>query len=107
MQGRTIFNKWRVCYCGRSGAEKARKGNQMFKFLSWSVLLNPKVWASVLAMAQVIVKFLKELLTLVVNVLFPVIPDGKFEAVVIKVRAWVDKIDNILEKIKVGVLKIS
>lgn len=73
----------------------------MSKILTW-ITLNG---LSILGMVQVVIKFVKELLTLVVNVLFPIIPDGKFEEVIIKVRAFVEKADAIVEKVKVWLLK--
>ena len=66
------------------------------KLIKW-VILNA---ASVIAMVQVVLKFIKEVLTLVVNILFPIIPDGPFEVLVLKVRDVVNKVDEIVEKIK-------
>lgn len=60
--------------------------------------------ASMLGIVQVVVKFIKELLTLIVNILFPIIPDGKFEEIILKVRSIVNKIDEWLEKIKAKLL---
>jgi len=42
----------------------------------------------------------------VVNVLFPIIPDGKFEVVVLKVRAIVESVDTWIEKGKAVLLKV-
>jgi len=66
------------------------------KLIKW-VMLNA---ASVIAMVQVVLKFVKEVLTAVVNILFPIIPDGPFEVIILKVRDIVNKIDEIVEKIK-------
>ena len=74
----------------------------MAKLIQW-IALNG---LSVLGMVQVVIKFVKELLTLVVNVLFPIIPDGKFEQVVLKVRAIVEKVDEWIEKGKAVLLKV-
>jgi hypothetical protein len=61
--------------------------------------------ASILGIAQAVVKLLKELLTAIVNILFPLFPDnGSFEKTVLVVRGWVEKIDAILEKIKLWLL---
>lgn len=60
--------------------------------------------ASVLGIIQAIVKFIKEVLTAVINILLPVIPGDKFDAVVMKVRDLVNKIDEWIEKIKAKVL---
>ena len=73
----------------------------MGKIIQW-IALNG---ASIIAMVQVVVKFVKELLTLVVNVLFPIIPDGKFEQIVLKVREVVNKIDEVIEKLKNKLIK--
>ena len=61
--------------------------------------------ASIIGMVQAVLKFLKELLTLVVNVLFPIIPDGKFEQVILNVRDIVNKVDAFVEKIKGYLIK--
>lgn len=61
--------------------------------------------ASVVSFAQVIIKFVKELLTLVVNILFPIIPDGAFETIVLKVREIVNKVDEYVETFKQKFLK--
>jgi hypothetical protein len=75
----------------------------MAKIITWLAVNG----LSILGMVQVVIKFVKELLTLVVNVLFPIIPDGKFEEVVIKVRAFVEKADELVEKIKNWILKVK
>ena len=75
----------------------------MSKLLIW-VSVNG---LSILGMVQVVIKFVKELLTLVVNILFPIIPDGKFEQIVLKVRAFVEKADGWVENIKKWLLKVK
>ena len=79
----------------------------MIKLLSIIPILNPKALAGVLGILQAIVKFIKEVLTLIVDLLFPVIPDGKFEDIVEKIREIVNKVDEVLEKIKNFFLKIG
>lgn len=74
----------------------------MAKLIQW-IALNG---LSVLGMVQVIIKFVKEVLTLVVNILFPIIPDGKFEQVVLKVRSIVESVDAWIEKGKAVLLKV-
>ena len=61
--------------------------------------------ASIIGMVQAVLKFVKELLTLVINILFPIIPDGKFEQIVLKVRDVVNKVDAFIEKYKGYLLK--
>lgn len=73
------------------------------KIVQWIVLHG----VSILGIVQVIIKFLKEFLTLVVNILFPIIPDGSFEKIVIKVRAFVEIFDTWVEKIKIALLKVK
>jgi hypothetical protein len=73
------------------------------KLVTW-VMLNG---VSILGIVQVIIKFVKEVLTLIVNVLFPIIPDGKFESVVLQVRGWVETVDGWVEKGKQALLKVK
>lgn len=75
----------------------------MTKLIGW-IAVNG---LSILGMVQVVIKFVKEVLTLVVNILFPIIPDGKFEAIILSVRGWVEKIDGWVEKGKVWILKVK
>jgi hypothetical protein len=73
------------------------------KILQW-IAVNG---LSILGIVQVAIKFVKEVLTLVVNLLFPIIPDGKFEDIILKVRAIVEKADSFVEKIKGWLLKVK
>lgn len=69
----------------------------MAKIIAW-IGLNI---ATVLGIVQAVLKLLKEVLTGIVNTLFPLFPDnGKFETVVNKVRDIVNAIDEWVEKIK-------
>ena len=54
----------------------------------------------VLGIAQAIVKLAKEVLTLIVDILYPLIPSAKFQAIVDKIRSIVNAVDGWLEKIK-------
>ena len=56
--------------------------------------------ASVLGIIQAVVKAVKEILTAVVNLLSIFIPSDKIEDVVMVIRNILNKIDDILEKIK-------
>jgi hypothetical protein len=72
------------------------------KLLAWL----PLNLASIIGIVQGVIKVLKEVLTAITNILFPLIPgDGNFEAVVIKIRSIVNTIDGALEKIKAFLLK--
>lgn len=68
----------------------------MTKLFTWLALNG----ASILGLIQSVIKFAKELLTLIINILFPIIPDGKFEALVLKARDIVNKVDEFVEKYK-------
>jgi hypothetical protein len=73
----------------------------MAKLIAWFALNG----ASVIGLIQSVLKFLKEVLTLIVNILFPIIPDGKFEIIVLKVRDIVNKADAFVENIKAKLIK--
>lgn len=66
------------------------------KLLLWL----PKNLASVLGIIQAVLKFVKEILTLIVNVLYPIIPSKKFQGVVDTVRKIVNVADGWIEKLK-------
>jgi len=53
-----------------------------------------------LGIIQAGIKFLKEAITLVVDVLFPVIPIAKFQAVVLAIRGFINTVDEWVEKLK-------
>lgn len=56
---------------------------------------------SILGIVQAVIKVIKELLTAIVNLIFPFVPDsGKFEKIVIATREAVNKIDEVIQKIK-------
>lgn len=74
----------------------------MIKLLQW-IPLNA---VSVLGVAQGVMKVLKEVLTAVVNILFPLIPNAKFQSVIDKVRAFCNVADTWIEKAKAFLLKI-
>jgi hypothetical protein len=74
------------------------------KILAW-IPLN---LASVLGIVQGVIKLVKEILTAVINILFPLIPgEGNFEKIVIKVRDWVNTVDAWVEKLKGFFLKAT
>lgn len=73
----------------------------MTKLLQWL----PTVLAGVLGVLQVVVKFIKEVLTLAVDILFPIIPNDKVKAIVLKIREIVNKADEWIQKGKDVILK--
>ena len=73
------------------------------KLLAWI----PANLASILGIAQAIVKLVKEILTAIINIALPIIPSDKFKDVVMAVRNTVNKIDDILEKIKSFLLRVT
>lgn len=73
----------------------------IIKILKWF----PVGLAGVIGIAQTIVKFIKEVLTLIVDMLFPIIPIKKFKIVVQKTRDLVNILDKWLENVKIVFLK--
>ena len=73
----------------------------MAKVLTW-IMLNG---ATLLGLLQSIVKAVKEILTGVVNLISLVLPAEKAEAAVKVVRAILNKIDQVIESIKVFLVK--
>ena len=71
------------------------------KLITWFMLHG----ASVLAVVQVVLKFIKEVLTACVNILYPIIPSDKFKAIVEKVRGIVNMVDDLVEKGKKFLVK--
>ena len=63
---------------------------------------------SILGILQVIIKLFKEIVTLVINLLFPFTPDGgKFEEFVLKVRDAINKFSDMFEVAKTWLTKIA
>jgi len=70
--------------------------------------LLPLSLSSLIGIIQVCIKLIKEILTLCVNILFPLFPDGgKFEKTVLAVRGIVDKIDGLFQNVKVPLLTLA
>jgi len=67
----------------------------------------PKVVSGILGVAQAIVKFIKEVLTLAVDILYPAIPSAKFKVVVDTIRGIINVADKCLQELKVSFLKIG
>ena len=69
------------------------------------ILWLGKNLATILGVVQAVIKLLKELLTGIVNIFFPLFPDnGSFENAVTAVRGFVDKADAFIQQIKELVL---
>jgi len=66
------------------------------KLLRWL----PVNLAGLAGVLQAVVKAIKEILTVVVNILFPIIPSSKFKKVVMVVRNLVNRLDAAIEKAK-------
>ena len=75
----------------------------LMKVLRWV----PVNLAGILGIVQAFIKFFKEVLTACVNILFPVLPDGVWETVVLKARAFVEKADVFVQKVKEWLLKVG
>lgn len=78
----------------------------MFIFRIFSVL--PLMVGSAISLVQVVIKALKEIVTAVINLLFPFFPDnGKFEKFVLKVRDLINKFDSWFETVKEVILRLT
>jgi len=71
------------------------------KFLKWFAA----ILVTLIGFGEVILKFLKELVTLIIDILFPIIPIEKFKVIVNNVRAWIDVAYDWLSKNKEQMLK--
>jgi hypothetical protein len=72
------------------------------KLKSWI----PTNIASLLGIAQAVVKFGKEVCSLFLNLIAPLIPGPNDDAIVIKIRNIFNLLDGAIEKIKEWLLKI-
>lgn len=71
------------------------------KIIQWIVSFVP----TILGIVEAGLKLLKEVLTLVVDILFPVIPIEKFKVIVTSIRATVDKVYDLVSVWKEKILK--
>jgi phage-related protein len=68
----------------------------------------PLSLSSLIGIIQTVIKLIKEIITLIVNLLFPLFPDGgKFEKTVLKIRSIVDKFDAMWEVVKKLLLSVA
>ena len=73
----------------------------MTEFLAKLLKWLPLNLAGIIGIVQGILKVIKEILTVIINILFPIIPgEGTFEKIVLKIRDIINKIDEVVEKIK-------
>ena len=71
------------------------------KIKNWILAFLP----TILGIVETALKFLKEVLTLVVDILFPIIPIGKFKTIVSTIREVVNKIYDTVSNLKIKLLK--
>lgn len=65
----------------------------------------PAVLVTILGIIEALIKFAKEVLTLAVDILFPVIPVAWFKKLVTGLRAGLDAIYNVFSALKELILK--
>lgn len=61
---------------------------------------------SILGLIQSVIKVFKEIVTAIVNILFPLIPSLKFQSVVMKIREIINSVDEWIERIKLWILPV-
>lgn len=71
------------------------------KLITWL----PTIVATIFGLLEAVLKFLKEVLTLAVDILFPIIPNAKFKAFVTWLRGKIDKFYDVISKAKESILK--
>ena len=80
----------------------------MLALLGRIIGLLPLWLSAVLGIVQAIIKGIKELITLVINSLFPLFPDnGKFEKFVLSVRNAINKFDDVFQKAKAFLIGLT
>lgn len=79
----------------------------LISFVSKILTVIPLLASSGIALVQVVIKAVKEILTAVINLFFPFFPDGgKFEVFVLKMRDKVNKFDAWFETVKEVILRL-
>lgn len=71
------------------------------------LIIIPNVISGLLGIVQAFIKFGKEVCTLAIDILSPVIPSAKFKIIVEKIRNIFNTIDEWVEKIKQILLKVN
>jgi phage-related protein len=71
------------------------------KILKWLVVFLP----TAIGIVEAVLKLIKELLTLVADILYPIIPSAKFKTIVTWLRAKVDIVYDGFSKVKEQILK--
>ena len=79
----------------------------MDSFLKKLIGYLPTNLAGILGIVQALVKFIKEVLTACVNILFPVFPNAVFHTLVETIRNLVNKVDDGIGVAKEWLLKFS
>jgi len=80
---------------------------EIFKIILKILKTLPMVLAGLFGIVQVLLKGIKEALTVIVDVLYPVIPIAKFQNIVDSIRNFVNWFDGIVEKIKSKLLELG
>ena len=75
----------------------------MGKLLLWL----PKIIPGLLGILRALIKLGKEICTLIIDILFPVIPSAHFQTIVLKVRDFFNWLDGMIGKISDFFLKIG
>jgi len=76
------------------------------KILACVIKYIPTNLASIFGILQALIKLLKEVITAVINILYPLFGDN-FDLVVYKARDLINKLDEGCQKIKSFLLKIG
>jgi hypothetical protein len=82
---------------------------QFLKYLGGIIVRAARVpvllLVSLLGLIQAGLKFIKEIIILIINILFPLFPDNiKFEQIVMEIRTLIDTPDDWIEKAKILLL---
>lgn len=73
------------------------------KLLRWL----PTNIGAILGVIQAIIKFVKEIVTLALDIIAPLIPGDKDDKIILWVRDMCNKVDEVVEKIKVFLLSVG
>jgi len=74
-------------------------------FLSKLILIAPATLVSIFAIVQGVIKLAKEIITACLNILVPLFP--KTQDFIMKIRGWINIVDEWVEKIKKIFLNIT